>query len=235
MIDLLIAFLAEKVRDKIADEAISLLVGQIIQSNDEQLQLLKSMDSKIDALLQGSFNAGMIYLRDASRLTEPLQQKGYISKAQDKFKDALGNERSYPARKSWIEYHVALCSLLLDKKQEAILYFQDSYESSSHALCELYSEYQEEQKKIESNASAARGSGAIQGGLMGVLLAELIVPAMQKKKEKKLKGKYEGKKEMPFLVVKKLEDIQAQVKSLQLLLPLDRIPKEVREWGEGLV
>lgn len=232
--DLLIVFLAEKVRDKIADEAISLLVGQIIKSNDEQLQLLKSIDSKIDNLLQGPFNAGMIYLRDASRITEPLQQKDYISKAQDKFKDALGNEINYPARKSWIEYHVALCSLILDKRQEAVLYFQDSYESSSYALCELYREYQKEQNKLESNLSAARGQAATQG-LLGVLIGELMVPAMGKRQEKKLKEKYKGTKEMPFLVVKKLEDIQAQVKSLQLLLPLDLIPEDVRKWDEGFV
>jgi len=110
-----LGLLVDKVHDKVLDEAAARIVGAVVQSQAEQLALLRGIDRNVEAILQGDFRAGLIFIESAARpQRSPEERIDLLGKARDRFFDALGKEGDNPPRAALIWLQLGITYVALD-------------------------------------------------------------------------------------------------------------------------
>jgi hypothetical protein len=126
-------------------------------SVDAQERLLRSIDSKLDALVKGPFNTGVTHLSEAERVaTDPEARLEHIKEAKDCFYLAHGQAASLQSR-AVVEYHLGVVWLLLDRPADAVHWM-----AQSHASCIVVaSELARETKHIRVLRSPTSTAAAV--------------------------------------------------------------------------
>ena len=108
-------------------------LSSILQNNSEQLD---AVSADIRALVEGPYNAGMVFLEEANAPHRSgRDQRDFITKARDKFIEAYAQERDQ-FRKAQIEYAIGNCWTLLGSNEDAKIWFEKAHASALHHLHE---------------------------------------------------------------------------------------------------
>jgi hypothetical protein len=109
----------------------------ITGSSDAQTRLLRRIDTKVDALVLGPYQTGRMHLSEAARLGgEDPMQRDHLDEAKDCFYSAQGQAVSVQSR-ALVEYHLAMTWLLLGRRDDALHWFAQSYNSAVTVVHEL--------------------------------------------------------------------------------------------------
>ena len=106
-------------------------------SEDAQGRLLRSIDTKVDALVKGPYNTGRTYLHEAQRLgPDDPDTPNRLERAKEAFYSAHGQAVSVQSR-SLVEYHLGLTWLLLGRRDDATHWLAQSHASALAVIDEL--------------------------------------------------------------------------------------------------
>ncbi len=167
----LIAKLANTLQTRMTDRAVDSVLDVLISSEAEQLAYLRKISVDVEALINGPFHTAMEFLRLAHNHSErPMARRSQdIEKAKDALMHALGNYSERPAQKSWTEYFIGVCCVLLNDKNEARYWFDRAYTSSVPLRSEL-------QKKVDNpDYLGYVTKGIVATGILGIIFAPLAV------------------------------------------------------------
>jgi hypothetical protein len=117
------------------------LLKAFIAIENEEGALLRSLEGDIQALRNGPYNAGMIWLEQALKRDTLDEHIECIKYAIEKFIDACGIETNNPMRRALIEYRIGICWSLIGKTSYAADWLDRSYASADEALRLLYREW----------------------------------------------------------------------------------------------
>jgi hypothetical protein len=108
-------------------------LSSILQNKSEHLD---AVSANIRALVEGPYNAGMVFLEEANAPHRSgRDQRDFITKARDKFIEAYAQERDQ-FRKAQIEYEIGNCWTLLGSNEDAKIWFQKAHASALKHLHE---------------------------------------------------------------------------------------------------
>jgi hypothetical protein len=110
------------------------LVGAVVTNAlvailEDQSEALGELETDVKALVEGPYNTGMDWLREAALPHRSAQdQQEFVARARDRFMDALGQERD-PFRKALIQHQLGNCWTLLGSNEDARIWFQRTHDS----------------------------------------------------------------------------------------------------------
>ena len=141
------------------------VLGAITGAEDAQGQLLRSIDTKVDALVKGPYNTGRTHLREAQRIgVDDPAHLHHIEQAKDCFYSAHGQAVSVQSR-SLVEYHLGLTYLLLGRRDDAEFWLDQSHRSAVLVVDEL-AKQTENTKVLKSSGSTAGAALTIYPGMV---------------------------------------------------------------------
>lgn len=118
----------------------------LLRSNAEQLAVLKRIDQRVDDLVRGPFNTGLVWLKEASKPRRAARRGDDLAKAREAFIEALGNETRDPARNAVIRAYLAVIAHADGDYVGA----EDYLEEAHDALCDGYSTSMREKSLLAS-------------------------------------------------------------------------------------
>lgn len=94
------------------------LVRQLVGLQEEQVKLLKVIDAKVDALIQGPFQAGRLHLDDALAVwRDPHDRVHLLREARSSFTQALAQDRD-EVRASLAALHLSVVWIALESPED---------------------------------------------------------------------------------------------------------------------
>jgi len=105
---------------------------------------LDIINEKVDAIVQGPFNTGLLHLEDVSKQDRTTDERiASIGKAKDYFYEAYGKELREPKRKALIAFKIGTCYAFLKKRNDTLYWYEKAYNSAE----DVESEYLKQFKK----------------------------------------------------------------------------------------
>jgi tetratricopeptide (TPR) repeat protein len=109
----------------------------IIEDRAEEREHLKLIGEKMDGLVEGKYDTGMEYLKQAARpYRSGEDRRRFIDDARHSFMEAHGQERNL-FRKALIEYQLGNCWTLLGSMEDARHWFERAHASAESYLKDL--------------------------------------------------------------------------------------------------
>lgn len=166
----LIAKLASTMQTRATDRMMDGVLDVLIGSESEQLAYLRKISVDVEALINGPFHTAMEFLRLAHNRQRPMARRLQdIEKAKDALMNALGNYSERPGQKSWTEYFIGVCCVLLNDRNDARYWFDRAHATSTPLRVEL-------QKKVDHpDYLGYVAKGVMATGILGVIFAPLAV------------------------------------------------------------
>jgi hypothetical protein len=110
--------LVSSVEGKLSDYAISQVLQLLSGQRDDELALLKAISQDVKDLKGGPYLTGLDWLNNAANKSIPGdEQTRRIKKAEEYFREALGQEWRDKFRVALIHYHLGICYLMLAQTQ----------------------------------------------------------------------------------------------------------------------
>lgn len=129
----LLSSVKDALQGKLLDAVLGALLDQVVEQRKQELVILRRIEGKVDALLQGPFNAGSDWLASASRPHRSHADRiAYIERALERFMDAQAQLSGYPKVVS--QLHVALAHGLLGHPEDFEEWLVRAYETADGAL-----------------------------------------------------------------------------------------------------
>jgi hypothetical protein len=150
----------------LAPAAIIFILGQLLTVQQQQTKLLKSIQRDVKAVVEGPYYAGMTHLEDALREHRTLEQRlSFITKARNRFVDALGNQQQNPdpIYRAIIEREIGICWLLSGSLIDAKVHLERSLASANQALSDAENSHYNRETAIEGSALG----GSMVAGVVG--------------------------------------------------------------------
>jgi hypothetical protein len=201
----------------------------LLDSQKEQFQRLEEIKADTQAILQGPYNTGLSWLRDAARAhSTDEERRDFIEKARDKFMEAYGNELRVPFRRALIEFHVGICWTLLGSNDHARDYFQQAHASAMDYLSDkgralraaedAYMESQQLVKQAFKKSSIARTLLIAPVFTVPTMMSGALLVIREKNKQTYNKIKEEFTEEAPTILafIDALEQLRIQAPALAL-------------------
>ncbi len=130
------------------------LVRALLDVEDAQSRLLKSIDDNVRLLRDGPFKTGRLYLREAHRLVDsPERSEKFVERAQEQFYEAHALA-TQPMDRAAVEMHIALAAILLGLPDDARHWLGEAYAKAAFQARELADE--------TGNTKVIRGRGIAQ-------------------------------------------------------------------------
>lgn len=153
-------FVCKVTKEKLANYSLDTVLEPFLRIQAEELKLLKLLRQDTRSLIEGPYNSAFIHLRDAGKPHRtPQEQTELLTKAKDKFVDALGQERD-SFRRIMIMSHLGNTWALLKKKEDAKDWYSEAYQAGINLL----------QSRLESVEQKELLYGVVSGGsLLGTV------------------------------------------------------------------
>ena len=130
------------------------LVRALLDVEEAQTRLLKSIDDNVKLLRDGPFKTGRLYLHEAHRLVDsPERSEKFVERAQEQFYEAHALA-TQPMDRAAVEMHIALAAILLGLTDDARHWLEQAYAKAAFQARELADE--------TGNTKVVKGRGIAQ-------------------------------------------------------------------------
>ncbi len=131
------------------------LARALLEVEEAQVRLLRSIDDNVKLLRDGPFSTGRLHLSEAHRLVaDPVRCRRHIDRAEDHFFEAHGLSAELIDQAS-VEMHIALIAILQGYHEDALHWLAQAYARASLKARELAEE--------TGNTRVKKGRGIVQG------------------------------------------------------------------------
>ena len=131
------------------------LFRALLDVEEAQARLLRSIDENVKLLRDGPFKTGRLYLSEAHRLVQsPERCAQFVERAQEQFYQAHALTTE-PMDQAMVEMHIGLAAILLGQPDDSRHWLAQAYEKAAHKAYDLAAE--------TGNTKVLKGRGIVQG------------------------------------------------------------------------
>jgi hypothetical protein len=124
----LFSLIANAAGGAVAKQLVGMLVEKLVDTQDEELKLLKEIHADIRSLIDGPFLTATMYLEEAKQTNDFTRRLDYLDRAKHKYIESIGVGSNYH-NKSLAAFNVATINLISGEGEAASLrWFEKSYE-----------------------------------------------------------------------------------------------------------